>query len=315
MNKTIEIDKQYFSALSRLFSPVVIDNIASYGYSKYLSEVFFNSRLFTQIEPEMTISNFFDLVYNFLFKNYRNEYIYKNVIANKILLGKHSLNTSHMLTEFRAGKCKADVVVVNGTSTVYEIKSEYDSLKRLRSQIQSYLDIFDHVNVITFKEQSAQIDSILPDQVGILIVTDRNTISVVRDSRSNKENINTSILFDSLRKAEYLKIIEDYYGMMPDVPNTQIYKECKNLFCKLSPDIAHDLAMQILRTRKNTNALQEFIDNAPSSLSAYAMSICNETKKMKALIAKFSSSVSSMFLSQKEVNTCITHISGVNSLN
>lgn len=48
-----------------------------------------------------------------------------NVIANKILLGKHSLNTSHMLSEFRVGYNKADVVIINGTSSVYEIKSEY----------------------------------------------------------------------------------------------------------------------------------------------------------------------------------------------
>ena len=230
---------------------------------------------------------FYVLQYNFLFKNYRNEYIYKNVIANKILLGKHSLNTSHMLTEFRVGKCKADAVVLNGTSTVYEIKSEFDSFARLQNQIQAYLAIFDHINVITSVSQASKMGSILPDMAGILILTNRNTITTVRESKSNKRNTNPGILFDSLRKNEYIKITKEYFGVVPDVPNTQIYRKCKKLFSEIPPEIAHDLTIKVLRMRSKTKILQEFIKKAPSSLSAYAMSICNEKSKMQALMARF----------------------------
>ncbi|MEI9986083.1 MAG: sce7726 family protein [Aliidongia sp.] len=52
-------------------------------------------------------------------------------VTQKILMGKHSLRTASMLNEFRAGSCKADLVILNGTATVYEIKSERDSLTRL----------------------------------------------------------------------------------------------------------------------------------------------------------------------------------------
>lgn len=51
----------------------------------------------------------------------RDEYVYRAAITHKILLGTHSLNTACMLNEFRVGVCKADVAILNGTATVYEI--------------------------------------------------------------------------------------------------------------------------------------------------------------------------------------------------
>ncbi len=98
-----------------------------------------------------TYEDLFNFAFTHLQKNYRNEYIYKNAIAKNILLGKHSLNTSFMLQEFRIGHCKADTLVLNGTSNIYEIKSELDSLDRLQGQINTYSQVFDMVHVITFQ--------------------------------------------------------------------------------------------------------------------------------------------------------------------
>lgn len=292
----LEIDPKYLPALGRLFTPIVMDSLAQKSYSPYLSEVCINSGLIDKIESTTTLRQFFKWVYNLLFKNYRNEYIYKNVLTQKILLGKHSLNTSQILTEFRVDRSKADVVLLNGTSAVYEIKSEYDSFTRLERQIQSYFEIFDYINVITSPSQVKKLDSILPDKVGILVLTDRNTISTKREPKSNRENINPATLFDSIRKTEYTRIIKEYYGTIPDVPNTQIYKECKKLFCKIPPITAHDLTMQILKGRNNSKILKDFIDKAPSSVSAYAMSISGQEKKMQKLLALFDSKIISLLI-------------------
>lgn len=294
MKSKENINKKYFPALGRIFTPVVMDSIIQTGTSGYLNEVINNSGLIKGLDTSMSLNNFFDWVYDFLFKNYRNEYIYKNVIANKILLGKHSLNTSHMLTEFRVGRCKADAVILNGTSTVYEIKSEYDSFVRLKDQIRTYSKIFDYINVITSVSQASKLDSILPEEIGLIVLTNRNNMKTIRKSKSNKKNIDQATLFDSLRKTEYLKIIKEYFKVIPDVPNTQIYRECKKLFCKIPPDTAHNLSIKILRDRSKTDVLQEFIKNAPSSLSAYAMSICNNKPKMQSLMNKFSLSIDSI---------------------
>ena len=287
----IKIDSKYLPSFGRFFTSVVMDNLAREGKSGYLSEICSNSGLLSKIDPEMSLGRFFDWIYNILFRHYRNEYIYKNVIANKILLGKHSLNTSHMLTEFRVGKCKADVVVINGTSAVYEIKSEFDSFARLENQMQAYFEIFDYINVITSGSQATKLKSILPDAAGILVLSNRKTISTIRESKFNKANINPGILFDSLRKNEYVKVIKEYFKTVPDVPNTQIYRECKKLFCEIPPEIVHDLTIKTLRNRSKITVLQQFIKEAPSSLSAYAMTICSEKAKMQELMSRFSSSI------------------------
>jgi hypothetical protein len=268
-----------------------MNDIASKGYSAYLTEVCENSGLIEQTDPSMSLSQFFDWVYNLLFKNYRNEYIYKNVIANKILLGRHSLNTSSMLTEFRVGKCKADTVILNGTSTVYEIKSEYDSFARLENQLNAYFKVFDHINVITSGAQASKLEAILPCAIGIQVLTDRNTISTIRESQSNKKNINPDVLFDSLRKQEYLEIIKIFFGAVPDVPNTLIYRECKKVFCEIPVEDIHDLVLITLRKRNDARLLKEFLSVAPSSLSAYALSISSNKFKIKALMQRLTERV------------------------
>ncbi len=290
------IEKKFLPALSRVFTPIVLDSLTQKGFSPYLLEVCTNSGFIEKIDHSMTLGSFFDFVYDLLFKNYRNEYIYKNVIANKILLGRHFLKSSNMLTEFRVGNNKADVIILNGTSSVYEIKSEYDTFNRLQNQLKSYLEIFDYINVITSHSQVNKLFSILPEKVGIMVLTDRNIISIIREAKSNRENFNPARLFDSFRKVEYTGIIKEYYGVLPDVPNTMIFNVCKKLYCKIPPVVAHDLSIRILKERTNGVTLKNFLAKAPSSMSAYAMTISNHERKMYKLLDLFNGSIESLFL-------------------
>lgn len=294
MKKIININTNCLNALSRIFTPLVLDNIATKGYSSYLSEVCENSNLKQKVDLYLPFADFLNWIYNLLFKKYRNEYIYKNVIANKILLGKHSLNTSQMLTEFRVGKCKADAVVINGTSTIYEIKSEFDSFTRLKNQLSTYMQVFDHINVITSEQQAKKLINELPESVGVHTLTNRNTISIIRESVSNKINIKPEVLFDSLRKNEYLSVIKNNYGSIPDVPNTRIFNECKTLFVRMPPELAHDTTMPILRKRNENDSLGEFLANAPDSLSAFIISNANRKKKLQSLSKRFLTDIGSI---------------------
>ncbi|MBE9547218.1 MAG: sce7726 family protein [Proteobacteria bacterium] len=115
----------------------------------------------------------FDDVYSYLCNNYRSEYVYKNAIANKILLGRHSINTSTLLNEFRVGNSKADIVIINGDSSVYEVKSEYDSMERLQNQIKSYRTVFDYINIVTHFSQLDKIIKTVDKDIGIIVLTDQ----------------------------------------------------------------------------------------------------------------------------------------------
>jgi hypothetical protein len=236
-----------------------------------------------------TYGDLYEFAYSRLLKNYRNEYIYKNAIANKILLGKHSLNTSFMLQEFRVGNCKADTLILNGTSNIYEIKSEFDSLDRLSNQVHTYLQAFDMVHVITSPGQSEKIKNVVPKNVGLMELGRRNQISTIREAKSGKKYISTSVLFDSLRSNEYQSIIKEHFGYIPDVPNTRRYSECKNLFVKIKPDIAHDLMVEELKKRGNKVALKDFVSSVPEyfrSLSLSAKFSRKDAEKVCALLSQ-----------------------------
>jgi len=285
--ESLLINSKYNPALSRIFSSSVMNELARKGHSAFFKEMLFVSGLHEIIDENITLSDFLQIVYNHLFKNYRGEYIYKNAIANKILLGRHSLNTAFMLTEFRVADCKADTVVLNGTSNVYEIKSELDSMDRLKRQIEAYSQVFDFIHVITSPSQIMKVKACVPESVGIMRLTDRNTISTVREASTGKHSVTPSVIFDSLRKAEYTSIIKEQYGYIPDVPNTRIYSACREMFARFSPEKAHDSMVRVLKKRGKCRQLKDFIADSPEYLRAYSINSglsIKETIKLREML-------------------------------
>lgn len=262
------------AALARLFSSSVIREIAQKGYSTLFRRLLYESGLESSFNDDDTLRELFDEAFGILqIEGNRHEYIYKNAITQKILLGKHSLKTSCMLSEFRAGKCKADVVILNGTSTVYEIKSERDKLDRLENQLYEYLRIFDQVQVITCENHVSTLERTIPKEVGIQILTNRFTISDYRLATSNKANICPEQIFESLQRREYLAILDKYGIIVPEVPNTRIHSIAKQLFNSLTPQQAHEGMVEVLKKTRSPLILREFINALPNALKAAAISV------------------------------------------
>jgi len=288
-NFGINIPFKYYPALTRTFSPIVLEELIKTGSSKYLCEILNDSGITKQLDLEMTVGGFLDWLYHNMSNNYRNEYVYKNALANKILLGKHTLNKSYMLTEFRVENCRADVVIVNGTSNVYEIKSEYDSLERIKKQVESYTKVFDMVNVITSSSQIKKVGLELPVEIGLMELTRNYKILTVKEPVSLKRHVIPEVIFESLRKDEYLKIIKTVYGYIPDVPNAKVFEVCRELFSRISPEIAHDEMVKVLLARGNKKILRDIITHVPQSLRAYVIDRKIDKKKaikFEELLAK-----------------------------
>lgn len=241
------------------------------------------------IEKKGTLVELYRSAYRYLTSNYRNEYIYKNAIANKILLGTHNLNTSHMLQEFRVSDCKADVLILNGTSRVYEIKSELDSFDRLERQIEAYRKAFDEIFVIVSEGQKEKALSCLPEFVGIQEFRKSGVIGKpVQEARSNKKNVSNDVIYDSLRRKEHMQILSKYYDL-PRVPNTEAFKTYKDFFKKLSPEIAHDEMVKVLKRRGEAKDLKNFIESVPEELVAFALGaklLKSERKKFLNLLGQ-----------------------------
>ena len=262
------------AALARLFSSGVVRELAHKGHSQLVGRLLYESGLTKLLQGIHTMRELFDWAYASLQeRGNRHEYIYKNAIAQKILLGKHSMNTSCMLTEFRAGSCKADVVILNGTSAVYEIKSERDRLDRLEKQLCEYMRVFDLIQVITCENHISALQRAIPSEIGIMVLTDRFTISDHRAARSNMANVRSEQIFESLQRAEYLSVLNTYGITVPDVPNTRIHAIAKHHFASLTPEQAHKGMVEALKKTRNPIVLREFIQSVPDSLKAVALSV------------------------------------------
>ena len=189
-------------------------------------------------------------IYKYMLKNYRNEYFYKNTLLNKLLLGRHSLNTTTALTQVPIGKSKADFVMINGKAVVYEIKTELDSFERLNSQLADYYKAFNHVCVVTCERNYEKLSGILKDTpVGICILSNRNTLQFRKEPQENNGNLNYEALFKVLHRHEFENIILNYYGKLPETTPVFFYDECFSLFSKIALEEVYLMVLKMLKRR------------------------------------------------------------------
>lgn len=282
----MENDKLY-SQLAVIFSKNFIKDILENGDKSKNLQLF--SNISSKFSGVNTVGDVYESVYGLLKKKYRCEYIYKNAIIEKIFLGKHSINSSRAFDELVAGSCKADLVIVNGTSTVYEIKTELDSLERLERQIKSYSEIFEYIYIVTCEKYIEKVLEIIPNCVGIMILTDRYTFKIVKKAQSNIANIKSSKVFDMLRKNEYLDVIKSIYKDVPKVPNTMIYKKCKEQFEKLPSELAHKMMVKKLKKRELKEYQKKFLNKIPLSMKLIGIKeemTRQECERLKLLLGK-----------------------------
>lgn len=281
-----EISNKNIVDLAKIFSPTIIKELSINGNSKKLRRILDELGLLSQLDLKKDLATFFNDIYLFLSKNYRNEYIYKNTIIKKILLGKHSLNTAYLINECRVGNSKADSVILNGTSTVYEIKSEFDTFNRLETQLNDYKKAFEFIYVVIPSKSLIKLESYLnDDSIGIIIFNNKNVLSVIKEAKSNKINFDKNTIFEILRKKEYISILEKYYGKIPNIPNTREFKYCKELFFNLDMDIIHNEMVSILKERGTNDVYKDFVSKVPDSLKALSIQT-NLTNKEKHNLLK-----------------------------
>ncbi len=248
----------------RIFSNL-LDNKSTSIYNNCV-EKYVNLELRTEISNKDIISE----VYNYMNKEYRNEYFYKNTLLNKLLLGRHSLNTTTALSEVPINRSKADFVLINGKAIVYEIKTELDTFDRLFSQLADYYKAFDHVSVVTSENNYAKVMDLLKDtNVGISILTRRNTISLRKEPVQDRGKLDFITMFKVLRRVEYEEIIMDYYGELPETNQFSYYKECFKYFKQIPINHSYEAMLVILKKRARVQ-IDAYDDIVPYELKSLA---------------------------------------------
>lgn len=272
--RIVDLATDQLAAIARLFSSSVVRELARKGRSPLFARLVTQSQLLRAVSLSDHVYTLFDAAFSLLKRDgNRHEYIYKAALTHKILFGIHSLKTASMINEFRVGGCIADVAILNGTATAYEVKSERDSLARLERQIAAYATVFAKVNVIASESHIRAVANTVPDFVGILCLNRRHQISLIREAADQPERTLPSAIFESIRKEE-ARMILSYVGVsVPLVPNTKLHAALRQAFEKLDPIQAHQGMVCVLKQTRNLLPLSALVDQLPPSLQTAALSV------------------------------------------
>ena len=232
--------------------------------------------------------DYLKFVYAELRRNYRCEYIYKNTLLDSIIK-KYGTKNSLILNEFKIGSSIADMVLFNGTSKAYEIKTELDSNKRLNGQLSDYTKIFKESYIVTHESLIKKYE-VVHESVGIIALIENNkklSIQMVRPAIEN-ERMDVSTLMRSIRTNEYKNIVQAYYGSLPNVSSFDMFQTCKAMISQIPSKLLHDFFLSEMKKRKSNNV---FLEKFQKELRHFCLNInINEaqydvfTKRLNNLI-------------------------------
>lgn len=282
----MKLETARLAALSRLFSSSVFKEMAEKGRSPLFARL--ASQSFTVAEKASleSVREAFDYALRRLqVGGNRDEYVYKAAITRRVLLGRHSLRSACMLSEFRIGQCKADLVILNGTATVYEIKSERDSLSRLEKQIAAYRTVFPKCFVVAGENHVDSVANSIPEDVGVLRLSPRQSLSTVREAVERFELVKPDAIFDAIRTDEALELLRRLGVAAPVVPNTQIRSALRQIFSRLAPVEIYPELLCVLKRFRDLSSHASFVERLPNSLCAVALTVRTREAQRSNLIA------------------------------
>lgn len=246
------------SLINRVFTKTNINQILTSGKSVINEIIIDKYSLSKQIETQ---EDAFNAIYNFMKRNYRNEYYYKNQLLNNLLIGRHSLNTTSAIRELPISNSIADFILINGKAQVFEIKSGLDSLKRLAGQLQDYYKAFTYVNVIMDEVHLKKVEkAVLNKNVGLYVLTKRNTIKKIREANEYNNLLDHTVIFKILRKKEYEEILLKYFGKLSSADDFHYFRDSLKIFKQLPIEVAQQelttmLKLRYLNKYKDNNSL------------------------------------------------------------
>lgn len=249
------------SKLGRIFSPSTLRKLIDDPASSFITRL-------KQTEPTPILNGeLFDKAYNLMSKQYRNEYFFKNTLLNKLLLGRHSVRTSTAIRELPVAGSILDFLIINGVGQVYEIKTKLDNLERLSGQLSSYHKAFKYVSVVTDDSHVRELkEQLQGTDVGLIVLTPRQTLSVLIEPREHIEDLNQAVMFRILRKAEYESALMDYFHELPNVNQFEYYRTCLGWFERIDVEICHQYLLHALKKRNNVRKHEEAFNKVPMSI-------------------------------------------------
>ena len=221
--------------------------------------------------------------------NYRCEYVFKNEIIAE--LRKHYAHRrSLVVNEFRIGNSIADLAFFNGESRAYEIKTGYDTPRRLEGQLNDYRRVFDKCYLVV--EQN-EIDNWKDynEEMGIIAFCHGPrggiTMEEVRPALVN-EHIDVDVLMTCLRAEEYETIAEQYAGARLSESKYKHYEECRTILKSMDGKLLHDAFLQTIERRKSSFDL---LEQTPHELYQICLSMHLSGKQLDCITSSLNNKI------------------------
>ena len=205
----------------------------------------------TSLSNTFTYQDVIHTAYKCFEDNYRFEYLYKNKLINQILLEKYKAKKSVVFTELSVAKSIADLVLINGSAVLYEIKTELDKTSRLESQIANYYKCFDEINIVTHENLQSQYLKLAKNYgAGLIIYNSNHKLENLKKPQKDGSRLCHLELFKLLRKDEVLSIFNKQNIPFLKVPNTKFFKYFYELSKGIDIACFQHLVFQEIKRRK-----------------------------------------------------------------
>ncbi len=195
------------------------------------------------------MANSLEVVYAYLKANYRCEYIYKNEIARQLLLKNHPDKSATLLREVASEKAIADIVIVNGATVAYEIKTELDNFDRLNNQLVSYSKLYDQLYVVTHERAVQAVTQRVAPHVGLMVLDEQGVITTQRQAETISHLFEPAIAVVTLRQSELVTAIEQANGKLPMMGTAAIFSYCRTWYENLAQEQARGFFYTALKSR------------------------------------------------------------------
>ena len=258
--------------LAELFTSTHLQQLAWYGWSETLSASVGFLEHKGRISQRSPVADVLDDALRILFREHPIEYVYKACVLKRTVFGTYSPNTTALYMEFPVAGARADILLVNGDATVFEVKTRFDDPTRLNIQLAEYYRCFRSVSVVVEEDQFERYTRELPDHVGVLALTSRFSISVKRSPRATSKKLDHTQMFALLRQREYYDAISDLGVDLSIIDPSVRYQAALERFSTLPVKTAYDRVLRALRARQRTGRLAELCSRLPDSLHASVFS-------------------------------------------
>lgn len=190
--------------------------------------------------------------YKTIAQHYPNEYVVKNEFIGQRIKKLLGTSKSVVFNEFRVGKAIADLVLFNGDSKVFEIKTILDQEYRLDSQLAEYKKIFNYVYIIVPIEQLGRYEAYDSD-IGVITYNQTlNEFKVQREARRNL-NMDVDVVMEVLHSKEYLEIIANNFELPDEINAFNQFEVSKKLISSLSADCLNEIFVETMKKRNINN--------------------------------------------------------------